>query len=650
MAATLVAIPAALFLGRDVIPPVRFFLWHLSSLLWFGLILFSAWWQGSVVFQVMVPRVDEDPPFPRTAISIGLGLGFLALEVFILGAAGYFCTVPFTLLVLVLTVVGALDARRHLQALSRDWRRMVQAARRSVLPISLAGLAAAVTFPFALIPTRAFDALAYHLDVPLRYLQAGRIIDVPENLYSYAPQLVHSLYGLAMGLAGSDLAGLLNWVFFILCLVVLWVGFEGILGSEGGAWAAALGALSPMMLIETANSGVDWGAAFYTLAALSLIATGGKNRRRVILAGILAGMAAGCRHHPLLWAIILPPLAGLADDLISRRRPGIGLYALFAAAALLAASPWYIRNWIYTGDPLFPLIANLTGTTDAGSNWVNGLVGGKSPSLLWRWIFLPFRVVFDPLSQSMTATVGIQFLVLLPLLAVKTWRINRNRFLFVWFVLAFMAWYWNFQTARYAMPILLAATLWLGPAVSEILKDRKGLSRCLQWGLAATLLCNAGVFIGIQDRVNRSVGAAFGTRSSYNYLMETYEVYPAIDHLNTLDPPARKVLFVGEMRGFYSQFPREVSSHNMPNRILELIKGGMDRDAAAKDLVDAGFSHLLVNTSEWQRMAYRNRSAPAWRLSEEQEARFAVFLAGNSEPIFSDGSVTVYSLATDPGP
>lgn len=255
------------------------------------------------------------------------------------------------------------------------------------------------------------------------------------------------------------------------------------------------------------------------------------------------------------------------------------------------------------------------------------------------------KMVLDPLSYSMTATIGVQYLVLLPLLAVRKWRAPRNRFLLSWLILAFLAWYLNFRTARYAMPILLLVSLWPATALAGATGDKTVSTRFLNAAVVFALAVNAGVFLGVQGFVNRSVGAAFGMISSSRYLMETYEVYPAIDYLNGTDPSPGRVLFVGEMRGFYAEFPREVPSHNMPNRLLEMVKGEVPNRIMVRKLADAGFTHLLVNTSEWSRMAYRNRNAPAWRLSESQMARFEEFLRTGTDTVFAGGPVTVYHLA-----
>jgi 4-amino-4-deoxy-L-arabinose transferase-like glycosyltransferase len=644
IAAAVIAVAVALFAGRDVVQPVRFLIWHTVSLAWFAVIVVSAWGQGRALVSFVVPRLRDESPLPLSVIALGTGLGLFSVEIFLMAAAGFLNPPALTALVTVVFLLTVILSRRLWSDVREEGREVLDSASGCTLPLSIAGLAVIVSWPFALVPTRAFDALSYHLEVPLRYLQAGRIIDIPENLYSYTPQLNHMLYSLALGLSGSDLAGLVNHLYFVLAIAVLWMGFRDRFSSAGSAWAAAIAALSPVLLIEAVNTGVDWSAAFYTLAALCILASGTGDRRYVVLAGLLAGMAAGCRHQPLGYAIVLPAIASVVDDLTSRRRVKTGNLSLFLAVAVLVSSPWYFRNWVFTGDPIFPLLAHLGGRTSAGAAFVSALAGPKSLSLLREWVALPFRLTFDPLSYSMTATVGVQYLALVPLLFYRRWRNPENRFLLSWLILSFLAWYLVFRTARYAMPVFLVAALWLGAALDGALRSRTGLSRALGAMVVATLVMNAGVFVGLQDYVNRNVGAAVGMRSSSNYLMDAYEVYPAIDYLNRLEPPPGRVLFLGEMRGFYSMFPREVPSHNMPNRLMEMVKEGIPPETISYRLEEAGITHILYNPAEWERMAYRNRSAPLWRLDPGDRISVDNYLENRTDRIFSKYGISVYRI------
>ncbi len=644
--AVAVLMVALLAAGREVLYPVRALLWHAGAILWWLAILGGSLGQGAMVFsRVQGSRLDLSPGMALSAVA-GLGLGMFSLEVLLLGAFGLMNTPVLTLLVLVVLAVSLYTGRAAVtEILAGAAGEISEKAREAFLPLGVALTTAVAVFPLVLVPNRAFDALSYHLEVPLRFLQAGGVVNLPENTYSYSPLLTQMLYGLGLGLEGADLAGLLYYSFFILTLWTVWRGGEKLFGSPGSAWAAALLALTPVFLLEVPQAGADWSMTFFIMTALLLVADGGRDTRRMVLAGILAGMAAGCRHQALGYAVVLIPVAGIAVDLSGKRSRSVRSWLVFTVAAFASAGPWYIKNLIQTGDPIYPLLTSLTGGLAYESGFASSLVGSKPLHLLWSWALVPFQSAFDPLSLSMTASVGVLPLALALLLPGLKKQRAGSGFLLLWVVLSFAAWHLTFRTFRYVMPVMSVGYLWLGAALAQSLRGSGGKERVLKFAVGLALVVNGGTFLGLTDYVNRSVVPALGTMSPERYIYETYEIYPAIDYLNRLEHPPGKVLFLGEMRGFYSSFPREVSSHNAPNRLFEMVKNGKAPSSIAGELQDAGFTHILFNPAEWERMAYGNRNAPLWQLSVPEKARVISFIRDRTDLLFSSNGVSVHGIS-----
>lgn len=634
-----------LILARDVVYPVRALLWHAQAIVWWAVIIAAALGQGTVLVRRMCPSFLDRNPLFALSLSLGGGLGLLSLETFLVGVLGMLSRAGATLLLLAAFAAALLAARREMGVMVRGaWAQARQAVGQARLPAALLGLAAAASFPFVLVPNRAFDALSYHLEVPMRYLQAGGVVDLPENLYSYVPLLTEMLYALGLGVSGVALTGLIYYLFFVLTLTAVWSGGASLFGQEGAAWAAALTGLTPLFLMEVPQAGSDWSMTFFVLSAVLILAEGERDSGRMLMAAVMAGMAAGCRHQALGYAIVIPLIAGpVADYRLTRRIP-VRSWGLFLSLSAATASPWYIKNLVMTGDPVYPLFASLLGRTDLDVGFVTSLVGSRPLSTLWSWAEFPVRAVFDPLHYSMSATIGVLLLALLPLLFCLRGSGRGSRFLLLWALFSFAAWYLTFRTARYAMPIVAAAYLWIGSGLQLSGAGGRAAGGWVRGLAAAALIANLGVFVGLQDYVNRSVGAALGTKAPERYLRETYNVYPAIEYLNTLDPPPAKVLFLGEMRGFYSAFPREVPSHNVPNRLIELARAGLPADAMGHRLREAGFSHILFHPKEWDRMAYSSPIAPAWKLTGTGREALQGFLDAGTRTVFSAGGVSVLEV------
>ncbi len=632
--------------ASGVFYPVRNIIWHISAILWWVILMITALGQGTVILLLLdVGRFRQDHGF-TLAIVMGLGLGALSLETFALGAMGLMTTRSLTLLVLVTLFLSAILVRKQAtELLTKAVAQYSENFSGAPIPGSVVIATAVLSFPFVLLPTRSFDALVYHLEVPLRYLQAGGVVEISENLYSYAPLLTEMLYGVAIGLQGIDLAGLIYFSFFLLALLAIWTGGAKKFGNAGAAWAAAFTATTPVFLMEVPRAGADWSMVFYILLVVFLISGGKRDVRKMVLAGVLAGMAAGCRHQALGFAIIIPLVSGLIDDFLDKRGILAASWGVFLAVSMVVASPWYIKNLIMTGDPIYPLFASILGKTDVGQGFVSGIVGPRPVSLLWEWIAFPFRAVFDIPYYNMSATLGVIPLALIPLLPSLRRAGKGSRYLGIWAVLSFLAWYLTFRSFRYVFPVISILYLWYGCALHLTVQRNEKVKKWLITAVCSALIVNVGVFVGLSDFVDASVGAALGTKSPEKYITASYNVYPAIDYLNKLVPLPGKVLFLGEMRGFYSRFPREVASHNVNNRLIEMAREGVLPGDIHARLTSAGFTHILVNPSEWDRMVQMKQWK--WKIDSRAKLLLKDYLEMYTKTVFSDRGITVLELLSE---
>jgi 4-amino-4-deoxy-L-arabinose transferase-like glycosyltransferase len=100
----------------------------------------------------------------------------------------------------------------------------------------------------------------------------------------------------------------------------------------------------------------DLALAFYCAAVLYLLwlALDSTNGRPWILSGIFCGMAMGIKYTSFVL-----PLVALALLVWTSRRHLLDALAptvRFTVAAVLVASPWYLRNWIWVGNPFYPFL------------------------------------------------------------------------------------------------------------------------------------------------------------------------------------------------------------------------------------------------------------------------------------------------------
>ena len=83
-------------------------------------------------------------------------------------------------------------------------------------------LLAFLSIGLAMAPAFSTDALVYHLAVPKAFLQAGGLVNLPDNIYSFFPQQIEMLYLFALALGSDSLAKLTGLGIVFLLLLALW--------------------------------------------------------------------------------------------------------------------------------------------------------------------------------------------------------------------------------------------------------------------------------------------------------------------------------------------------------------------------------------------------------------------------------------------
>jgi hypothetical protein len=624
--------------------PVRPLLWHGVALLWWPVLLTGALGQGLALRRLLHPRSKEGA-MAGLFLAGTAGLGLLALETFLLGVLGAFR--PWILALLALGSLGAALAvlRRWVREEGSD---LVREAREGWgegrIPLALTGLLVLLAFFHVLVPTTFFDALAYHLEVPARFLQAGGVCPIPENSYAAVPLLQWMLNTLALGLAGGVLAQLVHFSFFLLALGLAWSWSRRILGGAAAAWGTVLIAALPPFLVETAHAGTDWPTACFTLAAVFLLAGDAREPGRMALAGICAGCAAGTKYPALATAFLAPLAAGVLTDLWGRKpaRETIRTWAVFLAAAMAAAAPWYLLNLVFTGDPFYPLFSLLPAVPGGGATLMADMRAVYPAwSDAWTWILVPWRFVYSFSDFALGTGVGVLPLALLPALFALRGRWRGSRFLALWMALASCAWYASFRIGRFTIPQWTVVCIFLGAGLAALLAAAGKARRPLAAAVIAGVLVNAAVFLGVNGFAFHNTLAVLGIEDPERHLESNYEPYAAIRFLNRMEPPPGKVLFVGETRAFHSGFPREVPSYVMPNRLVEMARAGKTPGEMAEGLARAGVTHLLVSPAEMRRIG---EDFPLLRVDGGAMETLERFYAGRTRKLFTANGVSVLEV------
>jgi hypothetical protein len=330
-------------------------------------------------------------PLARLALQAGLGFGLLALGVLGVGAT---IGLPFWLPWLVLVALVVL-LRKSILAWLKNWQGLGEAWHESgpferVLA-GLLGVIFIVTLGVALAPPVQFDSLMYHFVMPNAYLRDGRVGYLPWIAMSGMPQNSEMLYTWAIALGGDPAAAVLCWSFGLLSALGLWGVLRQALDVRA-AWVgvtALLAGFTPAWLLSAGY--VEWLVFLLALGTLVFLIAwrGDGTRRNLLMAGLFTGLAVGSKYPTIVLA--LTGVAVLAWH--TWKRPAAFLKAglTYGLAALAAALPWFLKNILSTGNPVYPFFFISGAMTP-----VRMQVYQNSPA--WgNWldlVFLPIRATY----------------------------------------------------------------------------------------------------------------------------------------------------------------------------------------------------------------------------------------------------------------
>jgi hypothetical protein len=253
------------------------------------------------------------------------------------------------------------------------------------------------------------------LALPRSYLLAGDMAYSSDSMFWGLPQQTEMLYTFAMALADVEAAVVLGWGFGFLTLVGL-LGYVSEKINPTVGWVSVICLLGGFSMAESLSWGyTDWQIMLYGFGMLVILETWKNSQQRasLIFAAIFAGFALGAKYTA--GQLILIGLVIIVWEGVRRRdRHLIANLLLFSTMAALISTPWWVKNWLATANPFYPLLFPSGAMTQARldfytceiwGNWLDMLilpwqvtVWGVEGKVGFSWSIGPLLLGFGMLS------------------------------------------------------------------------------------------------------------------------------------------------------------------------------------------------------------------------------------------------------------
>jgi len=510
------------------------------------------------------------------------------------------------------------------------------AIRLSLIVLLIAAVIA--TALLASVPPVSRDALTHHLAVPKLYLQHGGIYEIPHLNFSYYPMNLDLLYMIPLYFKNDILPKFIHFAFALATAAMLARYLHRRINMEYALLGALYFLTIPVVIRLSSTVYVDLGLICFLFASLLFIfrwMESGFKPGYLLISAVFCGLGTGTKYNGLVGLFLL----GLFVAFVYARYhsgekhfslKSIGWCAAFVMAALILFSPWMIRNFVWTGNPVHPLYENALKTenkstelspntrTEAKSRMSHIQIRQKIFGESWAEIALiPLRVFFQGKDDNPRYFDGKlnPFLLFLPVLAFLGIRstgkqVKSEKFMMLLFSVFFLL-YACAQTSiriRYFSPILpplvILSMFGLYNLQTTILQPSHRISNPLKktaiFGVIAAMLGFNAVYMVDRFQNDHPIAHLSGDITRDQYIQTFRPEYAAFHYANENLSRNDKILgfYIGN-RGYYSDIPIEFSI-----TILQKIAAKTDSGkAVAKILSEKGFTHLLLNISLFSQYA-----------------------------------------------
>jgi len=489
----------------------------------------------------------------RLAVSCVGGFGILGTVLFIVGQFAYTRLAIATILELAILAGALALVFRGSDRYRTAW--VPSISKPPILPTTAIGYVLGVTALAGLAEITGnwgSDAISYHLLGPKVWLREGVVRPVLDNCHTAFPVIAETVYGALIACGGLRAPGFSAvFTFGAFLLVVGALARRVGLDRNGSWWAAALVATMPALYEGSHTTFVDVIYASFILAA-ARIAFDASRGREYLAAGFFCGFALGTKYTGLVGVPLMIVCMAAGWDLGTEGgwRSAMKKMAIICAGAAAIAAPFYVRNWILLGSPIYPpppVLSRFVHVRYLSTGAIRGFhdyiyIRGKGLGHgLTAYLLLPFKLTYETSYFHGGGGIGLAPLALGPLglIAARQDKFLRRLALFAFLLTT--AWFLTDQESRFLIDVYAIAT------VFAVGGWRYAMETAPKWGpvlSAAVIACSIlyGSYMIGHARVG-DVHAVFSKRYAALRDNETIPFVDGFDYLNTA-PAVRSVLIL----------------------------------------------------------------------------------------------------------
>jgi 4-amino-4-deoxy-L-arabinose transferase-like glycosyltransferase len=454
-----------------------------------------------------------------------------------------------------------------------------------------------------------WDSLAYHLAVPKLWLTQGHITYIPYIHQSNFPGAFDYLYllGLSFGYAGAKAFVYVAAKFGGLAIFGL---ARQLYGRQAAWWATLAYATVPVILWLSGTAYIDVPNGLAAGLGIAMVALYCKTnaKKHLLCAAIMLGIATASKYTGLqtIGAV------GFMLLIVGIRRKQVASYfgnaCLLGILALLIASPWYIKNAINTGNPVYPFFSSKLG----GKNWSapqaeeysreqasfgvgRNALGHLDPTQIGHAVlglaYQPGRYI-NP-AQQVGGGTPIGAIGVVVLCAMLAWALSGKSQSFELFSLgaigvSLLLWFFLSQQSRYIVTLAIPLAVMFGGGATRLRAGPWLQLVCIGQAIYSIVL----LFL---SQTTGQLAVVGGLQSERDYYLKRVDFEDAAVYINQNVPKSGRVALYDVVFGYLLDVPYYWANPGHSNEIpYSNMKSGHDLVSALRNM---GFTHVYVKLS-----------------------------------------------------
>jgi len=520
------------------------------------------------------------------------------------------------------------------------------------------------------VPPTARDALIHHLALPKLWLLHNKFFHVPWAEFSYYPMNIELLYTIPLYFHNDIIPNYIHLLFGICTgLLIYWHLNRKI----GHLWALLGGLIfvsTPIILRLSTMAYVDLGMTFFiTGSLLSFVRwrdSEFEDGKWFYCSALCMGLALGSKYNSLIAFFFLNMMVVfICARNTGRQGMALKYGALFCIVSLLFVSPWYMMNYVSTGNPFYPLFDGIFqeyhhNASDFRGQVLKSLKENASSGLFqtrivyygesfWETILVPLRIFFqgkDDSPQYFDGVLNLILIVFLPFSFMDR-QYRKETVLFSVFTgfLIFVAFFTEVIRIRYILSIVPFLSIlcvhgmrnilnfkWDGPLFAKY-----GLKSVVFSVLTLCLLMNS-IYLKNYFMSVDPMPYVLNHETRDAYLLRHVDSYQSIKYINDHLPQNAcvRLIYMGR-RGYYLDRAYVHDRYFGMTAINEMIETSSGDKSLRSYFKSQKYSHLLVRIDLFERYLKEN-------CSEVQICDFARSFNSSTKLLYASHGYAVYEI------